>query len=265
MMQEALAHQSSWKEELVKTLTEQVRREIAMQDLSNIDASMRSILDDVTLLNTTNDLSEASKTATIHAIHHAVNDIVNKFDHEHSIFKRIPLLAIPILTSLASLVPVTNGIEDIIVPEVARDSLTACKLQYALHRYKELAAFQRISKVTNIGKDDTIEYQAQRLRMFNGLADVMRSTFDTTNEFYACDRYSGHGAPAVRNVDHIYFKDEMSNDSAYQGSLECVRDLMIYLKYRVDKVFDDSLEVLSQSCSPEKRAQTLTPSGKCII
>lgn len=96
---------------------------------------------------------------------------------------------------------------------------------------------------------------------FKNLGNAMNLKFDETqlNEYYDCETVCDHSTSR--------FKDRFSDDCgyiAYKNNVlenECVTDLMVYIKYYVERKFKETIDLLNEACPSQKRNRPQTPTG----
>lgn len=91
--------------------------------------------------------------------------------------------------------------------------------------------------------------------IFGNVGDAMQLEFDDTkiDDYFDCE--------IVCDRSTASFKDQLSNDCGYitykPGGYKnpCVTDLMVYVKYYVERQFKKSIDLLNAACSSQKRTQ----------
>lgn len=98
--------------------------------------------------------------------------------------------------------------------------------------------------------------------IFTNVFDAMKLKFDDTkiNEYYNCK--------LVCDKSTACFKDPFSNDCGYatyknngRNTNECITDLMVYIKYHIERQFKQPIDLLTEVCTPQKQARQLTKTG----
>lgn len=98
--------------------------------------------------------------------------------------------------------------------------------------------------------------------IFENVADAMQSEFDDIklDDYYDCE--------IVCDSSTARFKDRLSTDCGYRTYKKeinyngCITDLMVYVKYHVERHFRKSIDLLNEACPAKKRSH-LTKTGKC--
>lgn len=132
---------------LVKAIPIEIERSNIRQDIVNMGARMKTISFNIDHLKESNDVEVAVRKSIVHDMHNALLDMVNTIDHPGSDFKKHPLLAVPLLFSLASFVAVYNRIETTFNPQLANRSIVGCKIQRLLDEYKPIVTIDRLTKI----------------------------------------------------------------------------------------------------------------------
>lgn len=133
-------------EDEIKKIEDISKRAVAEQAVRLIEASMRTISDNVAQLKN-DDIENSSKFTLVHLVHNDLNHIINQYDAYNSIFREYSLIAVRPLMLIASMVAVYRPIMEYYVPDLARNSFLPCKLYDTLNEYRSIAVFQRLNKL----------------------------------------------------------------------------------------------------------------------
>lgn len=133
--------------ELVKEIPIEIERSNVQQDIVNMESKVKTILFNIDYLNGSADIQSEIKQSIVHDMHNDLFEMVNVFDHHHSNFKKHPLVAAPLLFSIAPLIALYNRIEDSLNPQLAKKSIIGCKIQEVLKEYQPLTTIDRLTKI----------------------------------------------------------------------------------------------------------------------
>lgn len=232
-------------------------REIAENNMRRISESMATVLFNVHFLGESSDSAIQSKMAIVQNIHSGLEQIINVFEQPQSIFRSHPMVAIPSLFALASLVPIYDRIEAIITPALAGTSHISCKLDDILSEYGARVEFYRSEKLRPL-VEITKENEAIYLDRFKLLKEARYPEFKPTDEVQVCGFIDGN-VTAQSSAHVFYFKDELSSAPGFYGSLMCYSHIVQYYRYRVGVAFDEARNLTQKTCSAEQRSrQTAT-------
>lgn len=241
---------------LVREIPIEIERSNVRQDIVNMEAKIKTILFNCNYLNGSVDIENVVKKSIVHDMHNDILDMVNIFDHPKSEFRKHPLFAVPLLLSISSFVAVYNRIEADFNPQLANRSIVGCKIQHVLQEYQPLATIDRLTKIKIIPAGN----------IFTNVHTAMKSRFDDArlDENFDCKIVGGRSTPS--------FKDRWSNDSGYvthknnDGNTNgCITDLMVFIKYRIEDQFEKAIDLLNESCPPQKRTRQQSKTGSLLF
>lgn len=147
VVQNVVASEHEWKHTLYKMIPDSVRRSMAENHIRELDSALRSIAYNVANLDPNKNLTKDSKAVIVQHIHDTLNSMVAKFSQRQSVFRRHPLIAIPMVLAISSLISLFIPIEAALAPELERNSLVSCKLYETLIEYRDLASVSRLHKL----------------------------------------------------------------------------------------------------------------------
>lgn len=147
VVQNAVASEYEWKHTIYKMIPDSVRRSMAENSIRELDGELRNIAYSVSNLDPNKNLTADSKVAIVQHIHDTLNSIVTKFSNRQSIFRKHPLIAMPMVLAISSLIALLIPVETALAPELERNALVSCKLYETLIEYRGLAAVSRMHKL----------------------------------------------------------------------------------------------------------------------
>lgn len=254
VLQNAIGTESDWKQTLRRAIPDGQRRGHAENDLRTMEESMRTIAYNLGHLSPNKNLSIESKGAVVHNVHDCLETIISKFAQRSSIFRKYPLIAMPILFALASFVSLFVHIEGAIVPELAKNSLNSCKLFETLLEYRLLAAESRLLKLEIV---DTI---GAPINKRNPIHNILAKPYNEYGYNQTDDRSIACRIECKPNADeyvYVCLKDPISG-TEYDCNKRfemygCLFSYMDYVRYQVENTFTDPIKMLLKSCSLEAR------------
>lgn len=147
VVQNAIASEYEWKHTLYKMIPDTVRRSMAENNIRELDGALRKIAYNIGNLDPNKNLTADSKAAIVQNIHDTLDSMVTKFAHRQSIFRKHPLIAMPMILAISSFIALFIPIETALAPELERNSLVSCRLYETLIEYRDLAAVSRMHKL----------------------------------------------------------------------------------------------------------------------
>lgn len=146
-MNELISIDNDIIETLVSQIPIEIERANVRQDIVNMEAKIKTIIFNIHYLNGSTNIETVVQKSIVHDIHNDLFEMVSTLDHHHSGFKKHPLLAVPIVFSLASFASVYNRIETSLNPKLANRSIIGCKLQQVLREYQPIVTIDRLTNI----------------------------------------------------------------------------------------------------------------------
>lgn len=258
------------QESLLRALASEKDQSMARENLQNMSDYMKIINRNVIVLNDTylDDFKSKSRTSIVHAMHNALGEIVNRLDNANSIFRRHALLSVPTLFTLATIISAFEPVMASIVPGLGRHTCQKCKIYEILFEYRAQVAQDRLNQIRASKVDQ---------RLWNEYPDGGRKGYrnvDSRVENFVVDvlilpwSYVGYSETetvrCIRNRDRqssddIYLIDDANDESYFAGlynqsSVEwedCFVDYMKLVRHRVEKAFEDPLQLTWATCFPQ--------------
>lgn len=265
IIQDAFGTEWEWKRKLSRAFQDVRQRAQAEADILAMESSMRAIRRNIDNLDPHRNLSIDSKMSLVHDVHTGLCNIVSKFAQRQSVFRKHPLVGLPILLALSSFVSLFVHMESVFVPDIARGSLVSCKLYKTLFEYRQLAVESRLNKLEIIDSMGTKINKRQPISQVLGKAFNeygYNQTMDTSIRCRkGCRPFEGEYVyvclmdPVSRTEYDCHMRHEMYG---------CLFGYMEFVRHRVEKVFTDPIGLLAKTCSDEARNSPglPTPTGK---
>jgi len=257
----ALADETDWKESFAKTITDQTHRAIALNNVHNMEAVMKTISSNINFLKGDLNFTSTSVTAIIHNIHDDISKLANTFSLSTSIFRQYPLLAVKSLFSMATLVSVFQPMQKLLVPALAQASPVTCNFKEVLLEYRTLAATDRIKQLK-------VEYSHNDLASSRDLTGLIA---DVSRRPYNPKGYSTFAGPTIRCLIGCNFgcyrgkfcfkdllnpnKNEYFSVSGWGGESNCKLDYIELLRFRVEQEFEAPVELATNACDQKGAAR----------
>lgn len=266
VIENAIGSDYEWKRRLDRTIPDVKHRDQAERDMHRIEGSMRKISRNIHNFDPDKKFSSDIKLAIVHDIHTSLCDIVSKFAHRQSIFRKYPLVGMPILLALSSFVSLFVYMESAFVPDLARESLISCKLYRTLFEYRSIAVEARLNKLDIVDSMGAVIHKGQPIN------DVLTKNF---NEHYNQTMDNGSircrkgCRPFKGEYVYVCLKDLVSR-TEYDCHMRhemygCLFGYMEYVRYRVENSFADPIQLVAKTCTDEAQNQPAiqhTPTGK---
>lgn len=218
VVQNAIGNEDDLKHTIYRMIPDAARRSMAENYVREVDGELRNIAYSINNLDPNKNLTAASKAAIVQHIHNSFNSIVTKFSNRQSIFRRHPLIAMPMVLAISSLIALFIPIETALAPELERNALVSCKLYETLIEYRGLAAVSRMHKL------EIVDSTGAPIQKRNPINQVQSKPFNeygynqTSDASVACRRDCRH-----TDGEHIYV---------------CLRDPLSGTEYDCGKRFD---------------------------
>lgn len=138
VVQRAVASEYEWKHTLYKMIPDSARRSMAEKSIRELDGALRNIAYSIGNLDPNKNLTVESKTVIVQHIHDSLDSMVTKFSQRQSVFRKHPLIAMPMVLAIASLISLFIPIETALAPELEKNTLVSCRLYETLIEYRQL-------------------------------------------------------------------------------------------------------------------------------
>lgn len=254
VVQNAIGSEYEWKRTMYKMIPDSVRRSTAENYIRELDGEIRNIAYSLGNLDPNKNLTAETKAAIVQNIHDTLNSIVMKFSNRQSIFRKHPLLAMPMVLAISSLIALFIPVETALAPELERNALVSCKLYETLIEYRGLAVVSRMHKL------EIVDSTGAPIHKRNPINQVQSKAFNeygynqTNDASVACRR-------GCRPTDgeHVYvcLRDPLSGTEYDCGKrfemYSCLFSYMEFVRHRVESVFTDPIKLLLKGCSIEAR------------
>lgn len=188
VVQNAVASEHEWKHTLYKMIPDSARRSMAENHIRELDGALRNIAYNVANLDPNKNLTTDSKAVIVQHVHDSLTSMVTKFSQRQSVFRKHPLIAMPMVLAISSLISLFIPIEAALAPELERNALVSCKLYETLIEYRELASVSRLHKL------DIVDSTGAPILKRNPINQVQSKAFDeygynqTSDASIACRR-----------------------------------------------------------------------------
>lgn len=254
IVQSAIASENEWKHTIYKTIPDSARRNFAENDIRSMEGSLRNIAYHIGNLDPNKNLTAASKAAIVQNVHDSLDSIVGKFAHRQSVFRKYPIIAMPMVLALASLISLFIPVETALAPELSKSSLISCRLYETLVAYRPLAVENRLLKL------DIVDSSGAPIQKRNPINNVLSKPY---NEYGY--NQTGDASVACRrdcrptDGEHIYvcLKDPISG-TEYDCNKRfemygCLFSYMEFVRHYVENLFANPIKLLLKGCSIEAR------------
>lgn len=265
VIEDAIGTDYQWKRRLEWAISDIKHRREAEHDMRGIEASMRMIRRNIDNLDPNKKFSSESKMAIVHDVHTGLCDIVTKFAQRHSIFRKYPLIGMPILLALSSFVSLFVYMESAFVPDLARGSLISCKLYKTLFEYRPITVEARLHQLEIVDSMGTPIHKRQPINQV--LSKSFNEHYNQTMDNGAI-RCRGGCRPFEGEYVYVCLKDPVSR-TEYDCHMRhemygCLFGYMEYVRYRIENAFSDPIKLVAKTCTDEARNHPVqsTPTGK---
>lgn len=187
-----LSHETDWKDNFAKAISKQIKQEIAVNDLDNMDTIFRAIKPYILSINDTIQSGSYSekKNFTMESdannIYNDLNKITIGFTKENSKFKNFPLLAAPFIIETSLLVSVFEPIQ---IALIGKESLS-CKIRNGLLDYIPFVVLDRLSQLnTNKEKLNQLRNEKFNRTGYNNL-EYLDCNSETCVDTCIIDKFS---------------------------------------------------------------------------
>ncbi|XP_031630421.1 uncharacterized protein LOC116345309 [Contarinia nasturtii] len=262
--QDTIGSEYEWRRRLDRAIPDVKHRQQAEHDMRTIEMSMRTVARNIINLDPNKNFSSDSKITIVHDIHTGLCNIVSKFAQRHSIFRKYPLVGMPILLSLSSFVSLFVYMESAFVPDLARASLISCKLYKTLFEYRPITVEARLHKL------EIADSMGEPIHNRQPINDVLAKSVDE-NYNQTLDNGSLRCRKGCRPFEgeyvYVCLRDPISR-TEYDCHMRhemygCLFGYMEYVRYRVENAFADAIQLVAKTCTDEARNQPLqhSPTG----
>lgn len=262
---DSIGNEYDWRRRFERAIPDVKHRHQAEQDMRSIEMSMRTVSRNIANLDPNKNFSSDSKLAIVHDIHTSLCDIITKFAQRHSIFRKYPLVGMPILLSMTSFVSLFVYMESAFVPDLARVSLISCKLYKTLFEYRPITVEARLHKL------EIVDSMGEAIHNRQPINDVLSKSIDE-NYNQTIDNGSIRCRKGCRPFEgeyvYVCLKDPISR-TEYDCHMRhemygCLFGYMEYVRYRVENAFADAIKLVAKTCIDEARNQPIqhSPTGK---
>lgn len=280
---EQIISENAWKDALVKSISEQTELEIVKSKMEDIRDIINNINIELSEMNTTNVADYRRMKATM--IKSDLNKIMSIFSKGNSMLRTHLELIYPMLSALAPMVSVFEMILSKIAPDIWNESLLSCRLTDILIEFQFILYQDRLYKLYAY-HNGMAQYHSGRL--YNKKREVpirklLCSSFDSNifaqHRFIDFNSIGCEGKVCKNETGYVCLREAMFNENIHIGSLapdvlklenpndlwqldSCVNDYAKLIAYQLKNAFDKSLNLLSKSCTKEKRIQRRNNNGK---
>lgn len=254
IVQHAIGNEQDWRYTIHKTIPDAGRRSQAESDIRSMESSLRNIAYHIMNLDPNKNLTADSKAAIVTMVHESLDSMVSKFSQRSSVFRKFPLIGMPMVLAIASLISLFIPVETALVPDMDRRSLISCRLYETLVGYRPLAVESRLLKL------DIIDSSGAPIHKRNPINNVLLKPFNeygynqTSDQSVSCRREC-----RATDGEHIYvcLRDPLSG-TEYDCNkrfemYNCLFSYMEYVRHRVEKSFTDPIKLLLKGCGIEAR------------
>lgn len=261
-IQDTLAVESDFKDALMRSIPDWNERVVVANDIRNMEYSMKNISRSVRLLREENRFTSQKKTTMVQTIHNSLETVISRFAHQQSIFRKYPLISIPPIFALASFLAIFDPIANALVPSFSRRTVTSCQYVETLKQYRALAVHDRLNRteIVWIRGDNLIEKSSM-------MANVERRPYNqygynqTNSGTIQCTR----GCRGKRDDLDICLEDLLDQKEFYAGIRpqmhSCIFGYMELLRHRVERVFEDPINLVNKTCTDLMRNRPKIPTG----
>lgn len=260
VLQNILVPESGLREMIYRTVPDVSHRSGAEKDMTSMEASVRTIMQHVGDLNPHKNLTHEIKTVIVQNIHENLQSMISKFSQRHSVFRRIPLIGMPILLAMAPFVSLFVPIECALFPDFAQGSVLSCRLYRTLFDYRTLAAESRLFKL------EIVDSTGGTIQKRNPIHNVLAKEFNecgynqTSDPKIACRR-------GCRESDgdsvYICLRDPISRTeydcNKRHEMYGCVFTYMEFVRHRVESAFVDPIRMVARTCTDDTWTQPTRP------
>lgn len=260
VIQDTFSTEWEWKRKLSRAIQDVRHRAQAESDMLAMESSMRLISRNIATLDPNRNFSTEAKYAMVQDVHTGLCNIVSKFAQRQSVFRKYPLVGMPILLALSSFVSLFVYMESAFVPELARGSLVSCKLYKTLFEYRPLAVESRLNKLEIV---DSMGAQINKRQPINQVLSKVFNEYGYNQTMdpsircrKGCRPFEGEYVyicltdPVSRTEYDCHMRHEMYN---------CLFGYMEYVRHRVERMFADPIRLVGKTCSDEARHQPAQP------
>lgn len=260
VLQHILSPESELKDTVRRTIPDMSHRSAAEKDVISMEASVRTIVQHIGDLNPHKNLTYEIKTVIVQNIHENLLSMITKFSQRHSVFRKYPLIGMPILLAMSPFVSLFVPIECALIPEFGQGSVLSCRLYRTLFDFRSLAAESRLLKL------DIVDSMGAILQKKNPVKNVLAKEFSeygynqTSDPKIWCRR-------GCRESDgemvYICLRDPIARTeydcNKRHEMYGCVFSYMGYVRHRVESAFIDPIKMVARTCTDDTWTQPARP------
>lgn len=242
-----LAKESDWNEKFSRTIANETRREIALERITWMEATMKTMRHKMNILNDTNPESDRDRKMVASIAHTDLAIMINYFSHRDSLFKKFPLIGAPPLIELAVIVAAFHPITQLLIPYEAKNPNIVCDIRDVVADYMPRVVDARLDKLSI--KNDS------HLNMYrSAIVTVKTLPFDSNGYnkqgMLTCDK------SCEQSNGLVCIKDELNVDEYNAFDPVCLTDYPALVRYRVEEMFP--VVLLNRLCGDQPPK---TPTG----
>lgn len=255
-----LSPDSELKETLYRTVADIAHRTAAEKDIIAMETSVRTINQHISDLNPHKNLTYEIKTVIVQNIHENLLSMITKFSQRHSVFRKYPLIGMPILLAMSPFVSLFVPIECALIPEFSQGSVLSCRLYRTLFDYRTLAAESRLFKL------DIADSTGAVLQKRNPIHNIISKEYNewgynqTSDPKIICRRGCRES-----EGDQVYIclRDPISRTeydcNKRHEMYACVFSYMEFVRHRVESAFIDPIKMVARTCTDDTWTQPARP------
>lgn len=247
-----LANDGDWMKSFVRTIANESRTNLALNDIHWMQAAIGIIQKEVPDLDGTNSEHNILRKRIASSIYSDFDKMINLFAHQYSIFKNYPLIGAPVLIELSLLIAIFTPIAKVLVPLDVKNPQIACKTLNTLIDYRPLTVSARLDKI-----------HSNNTLFVRTLAAVRQWPYNSNgyNKSVAleCQKIDGNRSfPPGHSGNGLW--DEFGYQIPYHYNQTCFREYASYVRHRVEELFP--IQLLEKVCNYRR---SNVPAGKAFL
>lgn len=246
IVRDLLAYESDWRTSFANAINDEAKRLIVKNEIDKIVAALTTCEKYIDLM--------VNRSDVVTNLHMKFDEIINLLNTQDTFLLEHPLLTLPVLMTLSSIIAVYQPIQHSRDPELTNISHLSCAMKTVLLKYRPRAIHARLMR-TNVDN-----YETRPI-----LYDVLQSAYN--GETYVKEYLFVGEVDCRRNFQEHDFKirDKVSNEEFFSDERtlnSCVRSYMVALRFQVERLFP--IDIISLTCPEEKHQVLWRKTGNII-
>lgn len=217
-----LAQESDWRGVFSEAIARETNRAIAVYAVDSMASKMKTISKKLNIMNDNSTDIQDRKIMT-YFVHSEIENMLNFFDGSHSIFKRFPLIATPLLIELAQLIAFFDPVAKAILKKHVKNADLSCLMHNILLDYRPRFVNDRMEKVHSVSRrvPELLSFAMEGAYYPHGYSITIPPSFN-------CKRCSAKSKHCLN--------DDFGDTYDISESPLCVKDYALFVRHRVEEM-----------------------------